>query len=247
MIASRYQPLLGTQTIGQSYHVHDLLWRHVQHLIQGLTFGDDVSSVPSNSASLGNVEALLLLTEWHPRAVAFPSNTAPPHMTFAKKDETGHAAKPRSRWHDELLGLAKRADRMSWMMLGIASSLSHELGVYNDDDITVEKQRLRRLLYINVNQLALTLGCTSSLGPTMANTAVPSSTLAVPAEAPFMESEKVISLWIDLTGLLKTVRTISFSYPGHLTCAAGEGVLDHFQLLLDQWFHRFQDFMPPGK
>lgn len=205
------------------------------------------------------MEALLLLTEWHPRALAFPqfSNCGDAcekpmfedNKTREHYDSTGSSG---TRWREELFEPAKRADRMSWMMLGIALSLAHELGVYDESQVdpsnsdnSVAKQRLRRLLYLNVNQLALTLGCTSFLPPGLSNSSL-SSSITTTVDA-FGEGEKLISLWIDLTSLLKMAKGLSFSNRSSLRAGAYDGLLDHLQPLLSQWFHQFQSFKPVSK
>ena len=266
MISSRYHPLVGSRAASRSHYVHDSLWRHIQNLIHRLTFGGDVH-LGSKSRTLGCVEALLLLTEWHPRALAFSQfsecdggayGAPPPFEAPADDDQENKqsdgAGSTGTRWREEVLEPAKRADRMSWMMLGIASSLAHELGVYDeyeigqsqsDSDELAAKQRLRRLLYLNMNQLALTLGCTSFLPPGVSNVATSPSAASV--DDAFWEGEKLIHLWIDLTSLLKMVKGFSFSGRSSLKTGAYDGMLDHFQPLLNQWYGRFQSFVPVSK
>ena len=204
------------------------------------------------------MEALLLLTEWQPRAVHAPQ----PSVCYDSQEGLGLEVIPRVhfsegldptkiKWREEVFEPASRADRMSWMMLGIASSLAHELGVYDDADgkssdlcDSAAKQRLRRLLYLNVNQLSLTMGCRSFLPSGVSDIALSSITTI---DSAFWEGEKVISLWIDLTSLLKMAKGMSTSYRPGMRDGSYNSLLEHFQPLLGQWYQRFQDFKPKSK
>lgn len=67
------------------------------------------------------------------------------------------------------------------MLLGLATTLAHELGVFDNPEeaesdsdglrpsgvLLTSKLRMRRLLFVYVNQLASRLGCTSLLSQTV--------------------------------------------------------------------------------
>lgn len=254
MISSRHHPLAESTSASRSHIVHDLFWRHIEHLIHRLAFGNYVHA-GNKSRSLGCVEALLLLTEWHPRAVHAPqsadccdSHEGPGLEIISRVNPGDIRDNTRTKWCEEVFEPAKRAERMSWMMLGIASSLAHELGIYDDPDggltdrgDSAAKQRLRRLLYLNVNQLSLTLGCGSFLPFGVSDIALNSITSI---DSAYWEGEKVISMWIDLTSLLKMAKGMSSSTQAGVRDATHNGLLNHFQPLLGQWYQRFQEFKP---
>lgn len=144
-----------------------------------------------NLRSLGTVEALLLLTDWHPRNLHFPPgddenalldldahvHSRPDrdpdidseHMANRASANTGEGRLAFHKW----LEPAWRSDRMSWMLLSTAQALAFELGVFDRKDeskaaseSTVEqtrKRRLRRLILVYVTQSSGRLGIPSML------------------------------------------------------------------------------------
>lgn len=253
MISSRYHSLSLSRSASRSYFVHDCLWRDLEHRIHRLAFGSDIDP---GLRTPGCVRALLLLTEWHPRALQFPVNST---LYVSQDTPTGSHIRSRgratpgtceeTRWREEVFDPAKRADRMSWMMLGMANSLSHELEVQNETDTSllydsaVERQRIRRLLCLHVNQLALTLGCNSFLPFEGANITLDTSTF----DLIDFEGEKEISLWLDLTSLSKMAKSVAISGRSSRGRGSCNNLLDDLQPLLNQWFQRFQDFQPVGE
>jgi hypothetical protein len=140
--------------------------------------------------TLGTIESLMILTEWHPRALHFPPAEAtdelmlPPYDvadTYSTVDENGHrlpggvGGKRIESW----LEPAWRSDRMCWMLLSTGMGLSYELGVfdnidellaaggemtrpeYDDEAYRLRAARIKRLLLIYVTQLAGRLGWTN--------------------------------------------------------------------------------------
>lgn len=139
--------------------------------------------------SLGTVEALLLLTDWHPRALHFPpgddENTLLDmdvhilsHMDDENQEDGQVPSKGQSGGSDAPLALYKwlepawRSDRMSWMLLSTAQALAFELGVFdqkNESDPAdspasqTRKRRVRRLILVYVTQSSGRLGISSML------------------------------------------------------------------------------------
>lgn len=139
--------------------------------------------------TLGTIESLLILTEWHPRALHFPPQEATDELVIpmaessplmATEDEmvrpTGgnFGGKRIESW----LEPAWRSDRMCWMLLSTAMGLAYELGVFDDIDAMLKDDaitrpeyrdeayrqranRIKRLLLIYTSQLAGRLGWTS--------------------------------------------------------------------------------------
>jgi hypothetical protein len=114
--------------------------------------------------TLGTVESLMLLTEWHPRALHFPPGddgdelvvsdgsgggwhdagepaaAAATHMPAAAASGAAPNQRPPQKRGiggkriESWLEPAWRSDRMSWMLLGNALALSFELGVFDAMD-----------------------------------------------------------------------------------------------------------------
>ena len=187
-IASRYVNLPGPGGHSRSYAIHDMLWRELRRGLESVIWGGGGGGPPSRGGlaglgnspgkglrTLGTVEALMVLTEWHVRNLHFPvggeggwgafdgvfgdanddedgdmgnsiSGDSLPHRRghygHHKGGIAGRRARERHRGVVEGLGdrienilePAWRSDRMSWMLLGNALTLSYELGVFDDLD-----------------------------------------------------------------------------------------------------------------
>jgi hypothetical protein len=205
-IAARYSQPSGSSGIGaqsRSYLIHEKLWKYLQGMIDRMIFGQEqfgggfcgAGQQPGSDVNplsrkglrtLGTVESLMLLTEWHPRALHFPPGddddelVVPddPYETGPKADMYKGVGDKRI---DSWLEPCWRSDRMCWMLLGNAMSLAFEIGVFDDTSeeefedanqhlshATVKayyrrKNHLRDLLIIYVTQTSGRLGLTSML------------------------------------------------------------------------------------
>lgn len=140
--------------------------------------------------TLGTIESLMILTEWHPRALHFPPTEAidelmlPQHDIADTYSTDGEGGQPLpggvgGKRIESWLEPAWRSDRMCWMLLSTAMGLSYELGVfdnidellaqggemtrpeYEDEAYRLRAARIKRLLLIYVTQLAGRLGWTN--------------------------------------------------------------------------------------
>jgi hypothetical protein len=103
----------------------------------------------AQTRTIGTIEALLLLSEWHPRALHFPTASdgwdcelmvgANNHTTEGLKILEGDTTS--NRWLEDVIEPAKRSDRMSWMLMGCALSLAQELGLFEDNS-NIDKDQL---------------------------------------------------------------------------------------------------------
>ncbi|KAI9837359.1 MAG: hypothetical protein M1819_000434 [Sarea resinae] len=168
-IASRHMNLSGPGAISRSYTVHEKLWTYLRGMIGRMFWGQEqfgggfcgagasvLDAQAQNSSTLwkdvrkgslrtlGTVESLMLLTEWHPRALHFPPGDDADELII-KDDpsgpEIGQDASAGTapgglggRRMGSWLEPAWRSDRMCWMLLGNAMTLSFELGVFDDID-----------------------------------------------------------------------------------------------------------------
>jgi hypothetical protein len=260
-ISSRYHNLPGAGGISRGYLIHERLWHHCQHIILRVMLGQEKKS-KGKTRQPGTIEALLLLTEWNPRSLYFP----PPNdgwdsdlllSTMDKRDELHHGTEPpsRGRWLEDVINPAKRSDRMSWMLAGCALSLAQELGIFDDRDNDTNKDnsmfapgeerrieqrhRLRKLLYLFIEQLSSRLGCDSiipqSLGHKLSTTSLSTTSFYRSTDSwmPFMFA------WTELTKLVKSVSDMLFHSPSFTKHLLHSGryvnLIEHFQPLLSMW------------
>ena len=142
--------------------------------------------------TLGTVESLVLLTEWHPRAMHFPPDDADEELMIPDErmrtpevpDANNDASKGIGGHRmDAWLEPCWRSDRMCWMLLGMALSLAFEIGVFDstewqrharsiigqplsaDDLQSYDRRRgfVRDVLLVYVTQTSGRIGLTSML------------------------------------------------------------------------------------
>lgn len=262
MISSRYHTLPGVGGNSRGYHIHHRLWHHCEHLINRIVLGQEKYST-AKTRTLGSIEALLLISEWHPRAILFPPETDgwdaqllsteidARHRSVAQDDS------PPVRWREDVFLPTSRSESMSWMLASAALSLAYQLGVFTDDgtvtsqssnsnnSITSQHSRIRKLLYVYVNQISARLGCPSMLPQNityLASEAIgPLSTTAPEYHwAIFMEH------WIDITRMMKTAFDMFFASATFtkqlLLSGRYVSLLQHFSPSLDRWFEKFTKF-----
>lgn len=234
--------------------IHSRLWRHIEHLLQRILLGAEKYSV-AKSRTLGSIQALLLITDWHPRAVHFPPDNDGWDASLAPSVDDAYTPQPMTneatrRWRDDVFEPAKRSDRLSWMLIGMATTLAHELGVFkpHEDEHETEshtagtRERIRKLLYLYTAQLSLRLGCTN-IFPQEALLDVTSS----PQSRKALESrsdELMLSRWIEITKLLSAAADMFFGSPSTtkklLRGTRYLTLLNHFKPMLDAWYQDFR-------
>lgn len=206
-IASRYRRLTGTGGHCRSHAVHEQLWTYLRGMIERVVWGQEAfgggfcgsgaDEIDSSTApwrglrrgslrTLGTIESLMILTEWHPRALHFPPNEATDELmlpSYESQTDDTEGNQKRSvgfggRRIESWLEPAWRSDRMCWMLLSTGMGLAYELGVFDDIDellatgaITrpeyeeesyrLRASRIKRLLLIYLSQLAGRLGWTN--------------------------------------------------------------------------------------
>ncbi|KMU82584.1 hypothetical protein CIHG_00365 [Coccidioides immitis H538.4] len=271
MISSRYHTLPGVGGASRGFFIHQRLWQHCQHLIMRVMLGQEKGS-KAKTRTVGTIEALLLMSEWHPRSLHFPPEsdgwdsdlmmTSPDHITSAISPDMSVSAP--NRWLEDVIEPARRSDRMSWMLLGSGLTLAHELGIFDADDsrarsmisspemesqgvdINLRRYRIQQLLYVFINQLASRLGC-MSLMPQSLNHAV-LAPFSQPALQMGDEWHSFMNSWIELTKLSKSVTDMFFPSASltrqQFHSGRYIGLLDHFRPLLSQWRQKHLDTRP---
>ncbi|KAI9694199.1 MAG: hypothetical protein M1822_003470 [Bathelium mastoideum] len=149
MLSSRYMTLPpGPGSVTRPYTIHDKLWNYLQSTIDRILWGQEqygggfcgagpryADAERKGLRTLGTIESLLLLTEWHPRTLHFPPAVDNETLVEPEDLELASEVKPRtSPSHKESwLEPCWRSDRMCWMLLGNAMALAIELGVFDED------------------------------------------------------------------------------------------------------------------
>ncbi|KAK6594774.1 Transcriptional activator ARO80 [Botrytis cinerea] len=197
-ISSRYMEMSGAGGHSRSYAIHEQLWTYLRGMIERCLWGQEAfgggfcgsgaeASLTSSTApwrglrkgslrTLGTIESLMILTEWHPRALHFPPAEATDELmlpvpgkedTFTTDEEGKHhlPGGVGGRRIEGWLEPAWRSDRMCWMLLSTAMGLGYELGMtrpeYNEESYRIRAARIKRLVLIYVTQLAGRLGWTN--------------------------------------------------------------------------------------
>lgn len=208
-IASRYRKLPGTGGLCRANAIHETLWTYLRGMIERVIWGQEAfgggfcgsgadESQTSSTApwrglrkgslrTLGTIESLMILTEWHPRALHFPPAEAIDELMvpayeaapLAGVDGNSHPAiSMGGRRVESWLEPAWRSDRMCWMLLNAAMGLAYELGVFDNIDELLDSEaisrpeyeeesyrlradRIKRLILIYLSQLAGRLGWTN--------------------------------------------------------------------------------------
>lgn len=257
-ISSRYHtlPVVGGHSRG--YLIHQRLWDHCQSLLTRIVLGLEKSS-KAKTRTLGSIEALLLLTEWHPRALHAP----PPNdgwdsdVMLTLKDQrdlngTSVDHPSRNRWLEDVILPARRSDRMSWMVLGCAVSLGSELGLFDDHNdstwlgspgsdakIRTKRGRLAKLIYVYQEQLSSRLGRRSMMHQSTSHAITFSKIPDMDGSHNGRQWPLFMSAW---TGLTKVVRSISdLLFPSAsvtnqiLRSGRYINMIEHVQSLLSIW------------
>jgi hypothetical protein len=221
------------------------LWKHCQHLIARITYGQEKYSA-TKLRSLGSIKALLLMTEWHPRALHLPPEHDGWDASLASSTEDTPSLDHQDgshplRWREEVFEPAKRSDWMSWMLLGHATSLAHELGVFEEPDPEDDRQKLsadtrsrtRRMLFLYVNQLSLRIGCVSVLPPGLSLSLSPQASSQ--RDTATQERDDLISQFIEITKLRSTTTDMFFPSKSATRQLMSSGryvsLLEHFRPL----------------
>lgn len=183
-IATRYRRIPGPGGHCRSHAIHEQLWTYLRGMIERCLWGQeafgggfcgsgaDAEAQTSSTApwrglrkgslrTLGTIESLMILTEWHPRALHFPPAEATDELMCVtlcehrnvesllttnrlpsydlidnySTDDEGGPRMPRGvggKRIESWLEPAWRSDRMCWMLLSTAMGLSYELGVFDN-------------------------------------------------------------------------------------------------------------------
>ncbi|KAM5355129.1 hypothetical protein ACJ41O_001775 [Fusarium nematophilum] len=256
MISSRFFMLPGAGGTSRSHYVHQRLWSHCEVLIKRILLGQEKTST-SKTRAIGTVESLMLISDWHPRALHFPPETdgwdglliSPGYDPVNRRTRNDEA--PLIRWREDVFEPAKRANRMSWMLLGMANNLAYELGVHLNQQAeslrTPDLEMLRglraqKLLYVYVTQTATRLSYPSVFPESISVTA---SRLPLQNSGSGVHRSWMVymEMSLELTQLSRTASSMFFQSAAHLQSQVlGDhyaDLLEHFAASLSKWQQKF--------
>ncbi|KAH2295407.1 hypothetical protein KXW82_008460 [Aspergillus fumigatus] len=139
-----YHPLSGFNGHARSERIHWRTWPWFQRVLQSSMWGSPVMR------KLGSVAALLLLIEWHPRAINSPEDLVGDCSEIELFDPQGQpyeADTRESAEHDQLpesssiperlntIAPAYRSNKMSRMLLSTAIALAREIGCFDNEQV----------------------------------------------------------------------------------------------------------------
>lgn len=257
-IASRHLKPKGDGADTRAFYIHDRLWSYLRGMIERLFWGQEkfdagggISrprsldlaptsgkvNVKGNLRALGTVEAMLLLTDWHPRNLHFPpgddENTLldMDGQTQNRSDKdidtesdpsinrgSSSAAEGRLAFQ-KWLEPAWRSDRMSWMLLSTAQALAFELGVFDHKSEIkaanespaeqTRKRRLRRLILVFITQNSGRLGIPSMLPlPQWGQDTHPTASDVKDSDA---NIDRMQDCWIDISKIMYQSNQLLFA------------------------------------
>ncbi len=284
-IASRHMQLAGPGATIRAYQIHDVLWTNLRGMVQRLVWGQEqfgggfcgggaVKTHESRTGqitwkgslrTLGTIEALLLLTDWHPRALHFPPGDNENRLLDADfrltKDDAASGTDTFEAREDGKVAFSSwlepawRSDRMSWMLLGAAVTLSFELGVFDKehynckdhhgpDSECARKQRVRRMVLVYVSQTSGRLGFTPMLSfEEWREDPVFERTTKVHRHGPTDPVELMQECWMGIAGLMYKANKeifLSKQYTRDLT-RSGQYIeaIARFKPMLQTWKANF--------
>lgn len=197
-IASRYKPLTGPGSASRNFFVHDRIYLYLQTQIQrlvwsqeqfggGFTGGGKVKLHEPKAGqihwrgtyrTLGTIQALIILSDWHPRGLHFPPNEDDNRLLDMdyNEPENDESSSTQQSNHSAFLEPAWRCDRVSWTMLCLAQSLAFELGLFDKIEKvsldqtgvslqTIQRRRTRLLLSTYVSAHSGRMGIPTNLHP----------------------------------------------------------------------------------
>ncbi|EXJ76629.1 uncharacterized protein A1O5_01137 [Cladophialophora psammophila CBS 110553] len=247
MVSCRYHHLTGDGSLSRGFLLHERLWKYCQTLFNQIWWGEERRTRP-HIRTVGAIQSLFLLAEWHPR---------PFHMTFdtclwtaTPQDPTGIGQIP-SSWHEGLSEPVRKSNRMSWMLVSSALALAHEIGLFNETssesapsrhpEPTERYERLKRLFFVFINNVTSRLGCQAPKTPLFHTLIL--SVLDYAKWTDNAEWSDWMGSWIDLTRIVRSSSEILFPNEVLTKDLLQNGryseLLGHFNHVLDQWLEKY--------
>ncbi|KAI6753934.1 hypothetical protein HG530_013110 [Fusarium avenaceum] len=249
MIASRFFTLPGPSALDRGYLIHHRLWQQCERLIQLLMYGQERHL--RGSHTLGTIQSLLLLSEWHPLSIRSPLPCFSQNDVWGGREDLSEGPQQTNPagFEKDHLDRAKQSDRFSWMMVGQALNLAHEAGIFSDTSCpnNVEGSewlgplRTRKLLYVYVTNLSIRLGFQNTFTQDVILTRA-----ILPHDAFGREAEScdlAMELWFGLVRLNRTASVMFFQSSSNTKAHLRNGeyivLLQTFSVTLSKWYDDF--------
>jgi hypothetical protein len=283
LIASRHMKLDGPGATSRPYSIHHKLWTYLSGMINRVIWGQeqfgggfcgagaepgcDVNPLTRKGLrTLGTVESLVLITEWHPRAMHFPPDEADEELMVPEEPvsvESLEQADPTKsnggQRMDAWLEPCWRSDRLCWMLLGISMSLAFEIGVFDSSEWqrharssdgqplsadqlqTYDRRRssVRDILLVYVSQTSGRLGLTSMLP---SNYSKPDDSSLFKRSIRQHESiqETVLHFWLRIAAIMREGNEQIYANKAYTRDLIRNGdykaALDRLQNPLREWY-----------
>ncbi|KAK8248287.1 hypothetical protein HDK77DRAFT_442074 [Phyllosticta capitalensis] len=176
-IACRYGSLPGHSAFSRRLIAHNSLFRHIQTALSRVIWGLEADAIVGRT--LGFIQSLLLLTTWHLEALYLLSDLSEQALPtdFENQAHGKHFFEKSERGlHGTLISkLTKQSNKMSWMLLGIASTCAQEIGLFDEgpdggNSLPLKSQdtperflRVRKFLILQTVEAAFRCGRSSAL------------------------------------------------------------------------------------
>ena len=144
---------------------------------------------------------------------------------------------------------------MSWTLVGLATTLAHELGVFsstegdaapNESEVFLStRPRIRKLLFFFTTQLSLRLGCTNIFprGDPITTLQLPDPGMQQTNHAHKINGE-TLSQWAGITKLLNIATQMFFENASVtrqiISTFRYQDMLEHYRPLLAKWRDEFE-------
>ncbi|EDP56967.1 conserved hypothetical protein [Aspergillus fumigatus A1163] len=257
MTASRYHPLSGLNGHARSERIHWRTWPWFQRVLQSSMWGSPVMR------KLGSVAALLLLIEWHPRAINSPEDLVgdcseielfdPQGQPYEAdtRESTEHDQLPESSSIPERLNIiapAYRSNKMSRMLLSTAIALAREIGCFDNEQVLAQPRSAgaalknsaiglewSRILYTFLCLTDEALALRLRLEPQLASTNWTEMVYSLP---PSLMGDGFLESAVDLTINMRKARELLLAWRKSEHCGGSPlsaAAWDSFRQGLDCW------------
>ena len=88
MLSSRYHHLVGDGSLCRGFLLHERLWKYCKTLFDQIRWGEERSRSGPRIRTVGSIQSLFLIAEWHPRLFHLDLNS---DIWLAKADGVNEA------------------------------------------------------------------------------------------------------------------------------------------------------------
>ncbi|KAK7525278.1 uncharacterized protein IWZ02DRAFT_230630 [Phyllosticta citriasiana] len=259
-IACRYGSLPGHSAFSRRLIAHNSLFRHIQTALSRVIWGLEADAVVGRT--LGFIQSLLLLTTWHLEALYLLSDLSEQALPtdFENQAHGKHFFEKSERGlHGTLIAkLSKQSNKMSWMLLGVASTLAQEIGLFDEgpdgvNSLPVKSQdtperflRVRKFLILHTVESAFRCGRSSALNHPFSSSL---DSRAFDSHINLDERDRGVHQSLDcvieLARIARLATNTLYSTPSQTKAFISNkryfDIIAHFDQSLESWFTRWQN------